>query len=260
MFDVSMRQKLEKIAAEAGLILVDILHRGHDVEWKTGHELVTSADIASEEYLRSALSSLLPDASFVGEESWEGEMPSFPFWVVDPLDGTNNFARGFPFFSVSVALAEEEGISLACVHDPLRRETFSAETGQGATLNGRQIKTSNSVSLSEVLLATGFPYSRTPEDIGMDLGVLRYFLGQALGIRRGGSAALDLAYTSCGRLGGFWEEHLKPWDMAAGALLVEEAGGRISGYDGNAWSLYSEGISAAGAGLFEAIRAGISSS
>lgn len=255
-----MRHKLEKIASDAGLILIDFLHREHDVEWKTGHELVTSADIASERHLRMALSSLLPEASFVGEESWKGEMPSFPFWVVDPLDGTNNFALGFPFFSVSIALAEEDGISLACVHDPLRRETFSAEKGHGANLNGRSIETSGSVSLSEVLLATGFPYSRTPEDLGMDLGVLKYFLGHALGIRRGGSAALDLAYTSCGRLGDFCEEHLKSWDMAAGILLVEEAGGRVSGYDGKPWSLYSEGISAAGAGLFEALRAGISSS
>ena len=258
--DVSMRQKLEAITAVAGLILVDFLHRERDIEWKIGHELVTSADFASEKHLLGALSSLLPEASFVGEESWKGEMPSFPFWVVDPLDGTNNFARGFPFFSVSIALADEKGISLACVHDPLRRETFSAEKGHGATLNGQIIRTTDSESISEVLLATGFPYRRTPDDLGMNLGVLRHFLGRALGIRRGGSAALDLAYTACGRLGGFWEEHLKPWDMAAGVLLVKEAGGRVSGFDGNPWSLYSEGISAAGAGLFEALRAGISSS
>jgi myo-inositol-1(or 4)-monophosphatase len=209
--------------------------------------------MASERFLRETLHLLLPGSSFIGEESWDGTIPEPPFWVVDPLDGTNNYASSYPIFAVSIALVEDDEVSLGCVYDPVRRESFTAARGEGAKLNGQPVSASPAASLGDVLLATGFPYGRTPGDPGIDLGVLGHFLGYALGIRRGGSAALDLAYTACGRLGGFWEEHLNPWDMAAGVLLVREAGGRCAGYDLEPWSLLSGGVVAAGPALFDEV-------
>ena len=254
---MNLIDRVAEAAGRAGGILMEYRRTGISVDRKEGHELVTSADLASERFLRETLHLLLPDSSFIGEESWDGTIPESPFWVVDPLDGTNNYACSYPVFSVSIALVENDEISLGCVHDPVRRETFSAVRGEGAFLNDQPIHSTDSDSLGDVLLATGFPYSRKPGDLGMDLDVLRRFLCVALGIRRGGSAALDLAYTACGRIGGFWEEHLSPWDMAAGSLLVQEAGGMVSGYDGEPWSLLSEGVAAAGTGIFDALRAGI---
>ena len=254
---MNLIERVEEAAGRAGGILMEYQRTGVSVDRKSGHELVTSADLASERFLREALHVLLPESSFIGEESWDGTIPECPFWVVDPLDGTNNYAFSYPVFSVSIALVEDDEISLGCVYDPTRRETFSAVRGEGALLNGQPIHPTDSTSIGDVLLATGFPYGREPDDLGMDLGVLRHFLGIALGIRRGGSAALDLAYTACGRIGGFWEEHLNPWDMAAGTLLVQEAGGVVSDYDGKPWSPLSEGVTAAGAGLFDALRKGI---
>jgi myo-inositol-1(or 4)-monophosphatase len=254
---MNLIDRVAEAAGRAGGILMEYQRLGVSVDRKNGHELVSSADLASERFLRETLHILLPDSSFIGEESWDGTIPESPFWIVDPLDGTNNYICSYPVFSVSIALVEDDEISLGCIHDPLRRETFCAVRGEGALMNGQPIRSTCSTSLGDVLLATGFPYGRTPDELGMDLEVLRHFLGLALGIRRGGSAALDLAYTACGRIGGFWEEHLSPWDMAAGTLLVQEAGGKVSGYDGKPWSLLSEGVTAAGTGLFGALRAGI---
>jgi myo-inositol-1(or 4)-monophosphatase len=245
--------RIGEAAVRAGGILLEYQRSGVNVDRKNGHELVTSADLASERFLRETLHELLPDSSFIGEESWDGTIPHSPFWVVDPLDGTNNYASSYPVFSVSIALVTDDEISHGVVYDPVRSEIFTAVRGNGAFLNGHPVMASESDSLGDVLLATGFPYGRKPGELGMDLSVLGRFLGLALGIRRGGSAALDLAYTACGRIGGFWEEHLNPWDMAAGVLLVEEAGGRTSGYDGEPWSLLSEGVIASGPGLFDAV-------
>jgi myo-inositol-1(or 4)-monophosphatase len=249
--------RIEEAAARAGGILLEYQRSGVSVDHKSGHELVTSADMASERFLRETLHLLLPGSSFIGEESWDGAIPGSPFWVVDPLDGTNNYASSYPVFSVSIALVEDDEVTLGCVYDPLRRESFTAARGKGTRLNGQPVSASAASSLGDVLLATGFPYGRTPGDPGADLDVLGHFLGYALGIRRGGSAALDLAYTACGRLGGFWEEHLNPWDMAAGVLLVREAGGMCSGYDLGEWSLLSEGVIAAGPGLFSEVSGAI---
>lgn len=252
-----MLEEIGRAAAEAGSILMDTAREGPDVRRKSSRELVTSADIRSEEFLRRRLSEIVPGAGFMGEESSTGGFPDPPFWVVDPLDGTNNYAHGFPMFSVSIALWDGDGIAFGCVHDPLRGETFSAEAGSGATLNGRTISCTNRDELSDCLVATGFPYHRGEGDPGVDLGVLAFFLERVQGVRRGGSAALDLSYVACGRLDGFYEQSLKPWDMAAGCLLVMESGGMVTSYEGGGWTLFSGGVLASGPGIHAEMRSGI---
>ena len=237
-------------AEEAGLILLKCRENGFTVNSKHGMEFVTEADIKSEQYLREALTELLPGSSFLGEESWDGTYPEAPCWVVDPLDGTNNFAVGIPFFCVSIALMDEDGVSLGCIHDPVHSETFIAFRGGGAFLNGKPIAVSSADKLGDAVIATGFPYTRTPEDLTFDINVLSEFLGLARGIRRCGSAALDLAYTAAGRYGGFWEENLKPWDMAAGVLLVREAGGIVTGFREDCWNLQSQGVQCSAPGIW----------
>lgn len=233
-------------AREAGSILLSIAEGGMKVSRKNNHELVTNADLLSEEFLKKRLLNIKPDAGFLGEESWEGVLPEPPFWIVDPLDGTNNYAHGYPVWAVSIAYWNGSSIEYGCVHDPNRNETFSASRGSGSRMNGHRILSSGMKKMSDCIFATGFPYNRKIGDPGLDLDVLEYFLGRAQGLRRGGSAALDLAYVACGRLDGFWEEQLKPWDMAAGALLVTEAGGEVSAYEGGEWSPASRGVVASG--------------
>lgn len=220
--------------------------------YKTNREMVTQSDLASERLLRESLGAILPGVPFVGEESFDGTLPHGSYWLVDPLDGTNNFAHGYPVFSVSIALVENGMVQAGCVHDPVRDETFVAARGEGARLDGERISVSSTTSIADALIATGFPYHRTLEDLGFSLEPLEYFLHRAQGIRRGGSAALDLAYVASGRLDGFYEEHLKPWDMAAGALLVDESGGNLAAFGlRGGWTVHSGGIVAACPGVFE---------
>jgi myo-inositol-1(or 4)-monophosphatase len=252
-----MLDSIIKAAVEAGCILKDTAERGMKISKKSDHELVTTADLLSEKFLRSRLHEIAPDAGFLGEESWDGNFPAPPFWIVDPLDGTNNFAHGYPVWSVSIAYWDGREVTAGCIHDPSRDETFSASRGSGAWMNGQRIHSTRREHLSECIFATGFPYDRKIDDHGMDLRILRYFLGRLQGIRRGGSAALDLAYVSCGRLDGFWEEHLMPWDMAAGILLVEESGGRVSAFKGGEWSPAAGGVVASGSVIHDKMFEGI---
>jgi len=239
------------VSQKAGQLLLKCRETGFTVGSKQGMEYVTEADLRSEEYLRESLTDLIPNSSFLGEESWDGVFPETPFWVVDPLDGTNNFAVGIPFFCVSIALVDNQGVCLGCIHDPVHAETFIALREGGAFLNGKPITVSCAEKLSDVIVATGFPYTRTPADLTFDIDVLIRFLGKVRGVRRCGSAALDLAYTAAGRLGGFWEENLKPWDMAAGVLLVKEAGGLVSGFREKNWSLLSKGVQCSSPGVWK---------
>lgn len=260
-------------AEEAGAILMEGFGLPHTLEGKEGREFLTEADLRSQEHIRTRLEGACPGAVFVGEEGACVAIPDgSPFWLVDPLDGTANYAHGFPFFSVSIAFSDGRSIVAGCVHDPVRRETFTAGRGEGAFLFGgvcadcgdagpagspERIEVSGARTLDESILATGFPYRRSPGDLGFDVRPLLHHLGRVRGIRRTGSAALDLCYVACGRLDGYWEEHLRPWDMAAGALAVEEAGGRILGWDRMPWSTRSGGIIAAAPGIMQAVLDGI---
>ncbi|MCD4700324.1 MAG: inositol monophosphatase [Candidatus Aegiribacteria sp.] len=252
-----MIDKIIEAAHEAGSILLAAAQSGVKVSKKSRHELVTTADLLSEKLLKTRLLEIEPKAGFLGEESWEGNLPVPPFWIVDPLDGTNNYAHGYPVWAVSIAYWNGSDVEYGCVYDPGRNETFSASRGSGTWMNGRQIFSTSVKDMSDCIFATGFPYHRSIDDPGMDLDVLRYFLGRVQGIRRGGSAALDLAYVSCGRIDGFWEEHLKPWDMAAGFLLVEESGGKVSSYKGEKWVPFSEGVVASGNSVHRTMLQGI---
>jgi myo-inositol-1(or 4)-monophosphatase len=214
------------IAREAGALLARYLERRVAVEYKDEFDVVTAADRASEELIVERLSAYFPAHSIVAEEGTGADRSSEFVWYVDPLDGTTNFAHGFPMFAVTLALEHAGEIVCGVVYDPVHEEFFSAEKGAGAWLNNRRIQVSRVNRLNESLLATGFPSRKRHTDVNV------YFFHQAAmlshGVRRAGSAALDLSYLAAGRLDGFWEFGLNPWDIAAGLLLIEEAGGRCT--------------------------------
>jgi myo-inositol-1(or 4)-monophosphatase len=207
-----------------------------DIRYKGPVDLVTNADLAAEDLATRLLKAEFPDHTIIAEESAQSAQSSGDYcWYVDPLDGTTNFAHRYPHFAVSIALAHRGEVILGVVHDPLRDEQFAAARGQGASLNGRSIRASSTPTLDRALLATGFPYDRR-QRASFYVRYLERFLGSSQCIRRGGCAALDLCYVGCGRLDGFWEWNLKPWDTAAGALIVAEAGGRVSDFEGGRFS------------------------
>ena len=206
---------------------------GHEIqiEHKGEIDLVTEVDRESEAAILEVIRERFPEHDIVAEETALERTGSRFVWFVDPLDGTTNFAHGYPFFCASVALAVDEELAAAAVYDPIKRELFTAERGGGAHLNGRRLKTSSSSRLLESLLVTGFPYDFR-DDLEKSLRLFNRFMAEARAIRRDGAAALDLSYLSAGRIDAFWEERLKAWDVMAGALLVEEAGGRVTRFDG----------------------------
>lgn len=209
--------------------------KGFALESKTGPtDLVTQADRESEEAIRSLLLERFPDHVVLGEEGGQEGHSDFR-WIVDPLDGTVNYAHGFPFYAVSIALEVGGEVVVGAVLDTARGELFTALKGEGAFQNGRPIRVSSTATLIGSLLATGFPY-----DVAKDAENLTYFqraLAKGLTVRRPGAAALDLAYVAAGRLEGFWEVKLNPWDVAAGWLLITEAGGTVSGIQGEPYRL-----------------------
>jgi myo-inositol-1(or 4)-monophosphatase len=237
------------IALEAGALLRDYYRRGVTTEYKGDADLVTEADRASEKLIVERLHMLFPDHGVYGEEGTRSNIEGEYRWYIDPLDGTTNFAHSFPVFCVSMGLerrspslpASEDGEVIAgIIYDPLRDELFTAEKGNGAYLNGAPIHVSAASELAEALVATGFP-SRKRHD-SPNIHFYQQFSLRSHGVRRAGSAALDLAYTACGRLDAYWEFNLNPWDTSAGALLVTEAGGTMSGFDGSPFKLDSREI------------------
>lgn len=232
-------------AREAGQILLDKFGK-ITVSKKGDINLVTEADLASEKYIIEKISSHYPQHAILAEESGASAVAIGSGnkwkWIIDPLDGTTNYAHGYPCFCVTIALEHEGEIVLGVTYDPTRNEIFSAEKGQGASLNNKPIHVSKTEKLSESLIVTGFPY-----DIAQRENFARYltnFLLKSRGVRRDGSAAIDMAYVACGRFDGFWEEGLNPWDVAAGLLLIEEAGGEVSYYDGSKFNIYTPPICA----------------
>jgi myo-inositol-1(or 4)-monophosphatase len=218
-------------ALAAGRIHRDYFRRNPEIQKKGPIDLVTAADVAAERRIRSIIAGRFPEHAVLGEEQAEGA--SRPGgrcrWIVDPLDGTTNFAHGLALFCVSIALEIDGRLELGVVYDAVAGELFTAERGGGARLNGQIIRVSVCDTLIDGLLCTGFPYS-IRERRQRQVDVFSSFLGRARAVRRLGSAALDLCYVAAGRFDGFWEEQLHPWDIAAGALMVAEAGGRVTDF------------------------------
>lgn len=232
-------------AREAGGLLLEKFGRNIKVSLKGDINLVTEADLASERLIIERIKSHYPQHSILAEESGEAVIIGGTNkwkWIIDPLDGTTNFAHGYPCFCVTIALEHEGKIVVGVTYDPTRNELFAAEKGQGASLNSKPIHVSVAKDLSESLIVTGFPYDfKQRENFARHL---TEFLLQSRGVRRDGSAAIDMAYIACGRFDGFWEEGLNPWDVAAGVLLIEEAGGRVTYYDDTPFSIYAPPICA----------------
>lgn len=262
--------KASEIAREAGAKLCEFFSRGVETEYKGDVDLVTVADRAAEKLIRSRLTEVFPEHGIYGEEGTRDRLDCELRWYVDPLDGTTNFAHGFPQFCVSLGLeqrlpgipADMDGTLVAgVIYDPLRDELFAAEKGGGASLNGKPIGVSRIAALAESLLATGFPSRK--RHASPNIHFYHEFTLRSHGVRRAGSAALDLAYVAAGRIEGFWEFNLNPWDTAAGILLVEEAGGRVTDFSGGRYRIASHEILASNGlvhdevlGLFDDMFAG----
>lgn len=232
-----------RAALTAGSILKELYTRPHTIKMKGEINLVTEADIAAESAIIASLGEDSPTINIMAEES-AGENPVQQpgrVWVIDPLDGTTNFAHGFPIFAVSIALMEDGDTVLGVIYCPLQDELFCCWQNGGAWLNGTKIGVTNTEFLVQALVATGFPYDIHAK-LDEVLQQIQALLPKVRDIRRAGAAAVDLAYVACGRLDAFWEMDLKPWDTAAGWLLVEEAGGKVTDFAGKPYSPFSPTI------------------
>ncbi|HEX8819616.1 MAG TPA: inositol monophosphatase family protein [Archangium sp.] len=243
----ALRRTAEEGARLAGRLLAERFLGERTIEYKSGIDLVTDADRAAEEAVLGFIRQRYPGHAVLAEESGASQGSGFR-WIVDPLDGTTNYSHRVPHFCVSVGVEGPDGLLAGAVYNPMLDELFSAARGQGATLNGRPLRASGATELSRALLCTGFPYDVHQRPEG-PVGLLRRFIVRAQGMRRTGSAALDLAYVAAGRFDGFFEFSLKPWDMAAGALLVMEAGGTMVGMDGSPFQLSQGDVLACAPGL-----------
>jgi myo-inositol-1(or 4)-monophosphatase len=291
--------KAAEIAREAGALLREYYAKGVETEYKGDVDIVTAADRAAEKLIRTRLGEAFPEHGIYGEEGTRERMQGEFRWYVDPLDGTTNFAHGFPQFCVSLGLEQRAGLErrgglerqasleqraslergadslsesadgtgedgtlvAGVIYDPLRDELFTAERGQGTQLNGKPARVSRNAELAEALLGTGFPSRK--RHASPNIHFYQEFTLRSHGVRRAGSAALDLAYVACGRMDAFWEFNLNPWDTAAGILLVEEAGGRVTDFAGGQFQLKSDEILASNGliheeliGMFEDMFAG----
>jgi myo-inositol-1(or 4)-monophosphatase len=228
---------MAEIAREAGALLMGYFHQHVKVEYKGEADLVTIADRQSEILIRERISKNWPSHDVLGEEQGLADTGSDYRWYVDPLDGTTNFAHGFPVFCVSLALEHKKQRIAGVIYDPTRDELFAAAKGNGAYLNQQRIRVSKTERLSECLVATGFPSHKRHKN--PNIHFYHQITLHTHGVRRAGSAALDLCCVACGRFDGFWEFNLNPWDTAAGVLIVEEAGGKVSDFRGGPFQLDS---------------------
>jgi len=226
-----------RVARDAGRLLRDRVGTGFDIGHKGSINLVTEVDLASEKLIRETISTYYPRHEILAEEGGLTETSSEYRWIVDPLDGTTNYAHGYPMFCVSIALEQAGEIILGVVYDPMRDELFAAERGSGSVLNNRAIRVSATDDLMQSILSTGFPYDIKTSKL-TNLEHWANFAMNAQALRRDGAAALDLCYVACGRFDGFWELNLSPWDTAAGTLIVTEAGGRVTDFSGADFSNY----------------------
>ncbi len=230
---------MQDLVREAGGLLMSFFGKVA-IEYKGDADLVTKADRASEEFLVSRIRKQWPDHDLVGEEGSRNETGSDYRWYIDPLDGTTNFAHGYPVFCVSLGLDFKGERIAGVIYDPTRQEMFSAAQGSGATLNGNPIRVSKTPRLVESLVATGFPSHKRHKN--PNIHFYHQLTLRSHGVRRAGSAALDLCYVACGRYDGFWEFNLNPWDTAAGVLIVQEAGGTVTNFSGGPFSIDSRQV------------------
>jgi myo-inositol-1(or 4)-monophosphatase len=244
------------VAAEAALISgrIQKARLGSDIgiENKGELDLVTEVDRACEQAILARLRRSFPDHDVVAEESGPALTGSEYRWYVDPLDGTTNFAHSYPFFCTSIALTRSGEVIASAVYDPVKDELFTGARGRGATCNGRPLRVTSAGELTRSVFLTGFPYDLR-DDVRHTLRLFERFLHHARALRRDGAAALDLAYLAAGRIDGYFEERLNPWDVLAGSLLVEEAGGRVSRFDGTAIGLRADEVVASNGALHEAM-------
>lgn len=231
----------EAAAREAGEILREKLGRIREIEFKGKNNLVTEADTLSERTIVDRIRRSFPSHDIFAEESGRYSENSDHVWIIDPLDGTTNYAHSYPFFSVSIAIEIKGVVEAGLVYDPVKNELFTAERGSGARLNGDDIRVSDTQNLEDSHLVTGFAHEndKMVED---NLKHFANFIRRARAVRRDGSAALDLCYVACGRFDGFWELGLNPWDTAAGVIIIEEAGGKITDFTGGNFSNYVKEI------------------
>ena len=248
-----------RAARRAGSVINRASLDGSALEVKSKHarDYVTQVDRAAEQAIIEVVRKAYPDHGLLAEESGAASADAEYRWVIDPLDGTTNFIHGFPQYCVSLAVQHRDALAHAVVYDPVRNELFTASKGSGAFLNDRRIRVSKCVRLQDALVGTGFPFKELTR-VELYLKQLKRLMSDASGVRRAGAAALDLAYVACGRLDAFWELGLAPWDMAAGALLIQEAGGLVADLEGNSGFLESGDVCAATPKLFpmllEALR------
>ena len=242
-----------RAARAAGDLIVREIDRVDDisVDSKGKNDFVSEVDKKAEQVIINTIQQSYPEHAFLGEETGKSGESEF-IWIIDPLDGTTNFLHNFPHYAVSIALEHKGRLDQAVIYDPLRQELFTASRGKGAQLNNKKIRVSAQIKLEAALLGTGFPF-RSGQDIEIFIDSFRKLYPQVAGIRRAGSAALDLAYVACGRLDGFWEYNLKAWDIAAGALLVQEAGGINSELSGGTNFLTSGNIISANPKILKAM-------
>lgn len=229
-------------AHRAGRLIRRHFGRVHTFEQKgSAINPVTEIDRRAQALILETLQAAFPDYGILAEEDPQPPPQNSPYWVIDPLDGTTNFIHGYPMVAVSIALVREGEIVLGVVYDPIADELFVAEKGQGARLNGRPIQVSKTASLANSLLASGFPYYAWEQNDD-NTTEWRHFLKRVASLRSDGSAALDLCYVACGRLDGYWELDLESWDMAAGSLIVQEAGGQVTDLSGDPFTLHGRSI------------------
>lgn len=255
-----MMDKIAQIGRQAALAAGAVMRlnydKAHKITMKGAIDPVTETDFQCQEIIMGLIRQSFPNHGFLAEEqmedrqaagsaltvlAWEADPPGECRWIIDPLDGTVNFAHGFPAFCVSIAFESDGLLEYGVVYEPLRDELFEGSRGGGATLNGRPIRVSGTARMERALIATGFPYD-IRERLPATLARMGRVLGISQGLRRGGSAALDMCYVACGRLDGFYEENLKPWDTAAGLVIVTEAGGKITTFDGGDYDIFAGNI------------------
>jgi len=239
---------MKELATGAGGILMKHFNKTHRIEHKRNAGIVTEADKGAEAFLLKNIFRKYPNSSIITEESGEFRRGSELCWVLDPLDGTTNYASGLPWFCVSIGLMEEGELKAGVIYNPISKELFEGEIGKGAKLNGKRIRVSKEKRIGDSVIGTGFYYSKG-ETLRQEMEIFTRVNEYARGVRRPGSAALDLCFVAAGRYDGFWEKRLSPWDVAAGFVIVQEAGGVISNYKGKPTDIHEGEVIASNGGI-----------